>query len=210
MAKKRSHQHGNPLVVLLVTACLLAGLFYLNEIYKPAPPDAKTSTKGDFTLLSECELIEDSNRNDGDSFRVRHGKDDYVFRLYFVDCPEKRVHDYDKDRIADQGRYFGGLSESKTLKIGMEAKDFTLDLLRRGNFEVLTKWEEVYSSGRLYALIRFPETDKYLHKILVAKGFARIHTRGTDLTNESRKAHEAALKKIEATARAQKVGGWDN
>ena len=210
MSKKRRHERGNPFVVLVLLIVLLGGLYYLNEFYEPGPP-ATRSKSGDFIVLEGCRLIEDPNRNDGDSFRVRHGDEQYVIRLYFVDCPEKRVHSYDKDRIAEQGRYFGGLSEKETIKLGLDARDVTLNLVRKNDFSVLTKWEEVYTSGRFYGLVRFEEggpNPLYLHQILVQEGLARIYTRGLDIPGETKSRHLKRLQNFEKQARKKGKGGW--
>jgi endonuclease YncB( thermonuclease family) len=205
-AKRKAHSRGNPFTVVVIVVALLAALFYLNEANRPILPGA-TAKSGDFTVLQGCKLIEDENRNDGDSFRLRHGDKEYVIRLYFVDCPEKRLHSYDADRIADQGKYFKGLSEKDTLELGDTAKNFSLDILRSERFEVLTKFEEVYSSGRHYGLIRF-EDGSYLHERLVDQGLARIYTRGTDLPEHSKQNQLIRLSKREKLSQTERIGGW--
>jgi hypothetical protein len=53
--------------------------------------------------------------NDGDSFHLEHGGRVHEFRLYFADAPEKKRHPLNGDRLAEQGQYFGGLSEAATV-----------------------------------------------------------------------------------------------
>ena len=56
-------------------------------------------------------------------------------------------------------------------------------LLSKNDFQVLTKWEDVYGPDRKYCLVVVPWEGKkvYLHELLVGSGLARIHTRGADL-----------------------------
>jgi len=57
-----------------------------------------------FVKLEGCEFL-DTAYADGDSFRMRLGNEEQVFRLYFVDTPEsdKRF----PARNAEQAVYFG-------------------------------------------------------------------------------------------------------
>ena len=173
-----------------------------------APPAGDFSevgrAEGDFELLEGCRLIEGRN-SDGDSFHVRHGRGETEFRLYFVDAPESAYRTYrggedNGDRLDEQAREFGGVSRDEVVTIGKEAKDFVLGILRKGNFKVLTRWEEVYGPERRYALVIVPWQGKevYLHELLVAKGLARVHTKGTDLPGgRERKEQEKLLEKWE-------------
>ena len=40
-----------------------------------------------WVTLSDCHYVP-NNSNDGDSFHVKAGEKEYIFRLYFVDAPE--------------------------------------------------------------------------------------------------------------------------
>jgi len=227
----RSHPKGSrrsPIATVLVSLAVVAALYFLNEWNSPgggfdfdspfgtrAPTverGASTTEKsGGFTLLHGGVLAEARN-NDGDSFLVRHGDQTHEFRLYFADCPEKYRHQHNGDRIAEQGAYFGGLGEQETLRVGGEARDFTLDLLRGSPFTLLTKWEKVYDSGRYYALVRVRDAEgneAYLHELLVARGLARIHTKGIDLPEGTPwRKQKARLAEMEKKARAEMLGGW--
>lgn len=56
--------------------------------------------------LENCQLVADEY-GDGDSFHVRQGDKDFIFRLYFVDCPEtdnrfpERVEEQAKSDTSD-------------------------------------------------------------------------------------------------------------
>lgn len=161
---------------------------------------------GEWATLAGCTLVEDKG-NDGDSFVLRHEGRDYTFRLYFVDCPEKYRHQFNGDRIAEQGRYFGGLSEDETIAVGESARDFSLNLLRRGPVEVLTRWEAVYDSERRYAFVKAGGQD--LVEALVSRGLARIHTKGANRPGgKSSRDEQSRLHSLERQAKSQRLGGW--
>ena len=146
--------------------------------------------------------------NDGDSFHLDHNGQARVFRLYFADCPEKKRHHLNGDRIAEQGRYFDGLSEARTVAIGQQAQAFTQQLLSTRPFTVYTKWQSVYNSGRHYAFILFPDGEDLSAK-LIREGLARIHTSGTTLPDgRTTSRYEGQLRQLESEARAAGRGGW--
>lgn len=154
-----------------------------------------------------------SPENDGDSFRIRYdGGAEHIFRLYFVDCPEKRRHPQNRARLADQGAYFGGLAESDTLRLGREASGYILGLLEKRPFQVFTRWEPVYENRRHYAHVRVTLPDgrePWLAELLVEQGLARIYTKGADLPDGTRRGtFEYHLRYLESSARLTGQGGW--
>ncbi len=174
----------------------------------PIPPqDRGASGKSrSWEEWSGCTLVEHRD-NDGDSFLVRYAGGEVTLRLYFVDCPEKYRHQYNGDRIAEQGRYFGGLTGAETIGIGETARDFTLQRLRSAPFAVLTRGEPVYDSGRQYAFVTLKQGD--LAELLVQAGLARIYTKGTNRPG-GRSSHEEKerLQKKERQAKASGMGAW--
>ena len=95
--------------------------------------------------------------------------------------------------------------------MGSQGKEVVKKLLSQNNFEVLTKWEDVFGPERQYCLVIVPWEGRkvYLHELLVAKGLARIHTRGADLPKgRDYRKQKAYLKSIEQTARDKKLGAW--
>jgi len=176
---------------------------------QPAPPaEAAVTVKlsGGWVEMRGCTLAEDCG-NDGDSFEIWHGGQRQVIRLYFVDCPEKARHQYNGPRLAEQGRYFGGLTEEETVGIGEKARDFTLGLLRAGSFRVLTRWEQVFDSQRHYAFVMIGQDD--LGELLVREGLARIYTKGEDRPGGRRaKAEKQHLLAAERQAKSARQGAW--
>lgn len=168
-----------------------------------------------WTYLKSCRLITGRN-SDGDSFHVKHEKGETEFRLYFVDAPESQFKTYgggesNGQRIAEQGQYFGGLEQGDTTTVGLAGKELVKKILSKNDFQVLTKWEDVYGPERKYCLVVVPweGKDVYLHELLVASGLARIHTRGADLPQgRGFRDQKSYLKGIERDAREQKVGAW--
>lgn len=160
-----------------------------------------------FEVMYGVRLLPDPN-NDGDSFKVEHRGKVHVLRLYFADCPEKRRDAYNEERLAEQGRYFGGLSEPRTVAVGQQAHAFAHEWLTQRPFTVYTKWQVVFGSGRHYAFVIFPDGEDLSAK-LVREGLARIHTTGTALPDgRSADRYEVELRLLEEEARAARRGGW--
>ena len=67
--------------------------------------------------LTDCQYVE-RDYNDGDSFHVQCGEQEFVVRLYFVDAPEATLR-Y-PDRTREQSEYFG-VTLDETLRAGRHA-----------------------------------------------------------------------------------------
>ena len=52
--------------------------------------DATAADRKERTTLADCRYVAHAN-NDGDSFHVRCGADEFALRLYFVDTPETNL-----------------------------------------------------------------------------------------------------------------------
>jgi len=190
----------------LVLVTLVAVEFWFRSVREPPAKEPAVEIER-LQPLSGVRFI-DAETNDGDSFVVDHEGQKLVLRLYFVDCAEKREYKLVAGRLKDQAGYFGGLSIPQTLKLGQQARAFTADLLRSRAFTVFTRWERVYDSDRIYAVIAFEDGEDLAHK-LVQAGLARIHTKGVNMPN-GRKAndYENHLRDVEKQARAAKRGAW--
>lgn len=190
----------------LVLVTLVAVEFWFRSVREPPAKEPAVEIER-LQPLSGVRFI-DAETNDGDSFVVDHEGQKLVLRLYFVDCAEKREYKLVAGRLRDQAGYFGGLSIPQTLKLGQQARAFTADLLRSRAFTVFTRWERVYDSDRIYAVIVFEDGEDLAHK-LVQAGLARIHTKGVNMPN-GRKAndYENHLRDVEKQARAAKRGAW--
>jgi endonuclease YncB( thermonuclease family) len=198
-------------LIVLIVAVVATVLARMNRQAPPVSarenrPPAATTKKNTWERLEHCTLAEDRN-NDGDSFALRCGGDVHTFRLYFVDCPEKYRNQFNSERIASQGAYFGRLDEEATIAVGVQAKEFTLSLLAKGSVTVETRREPVYDSGRIYAFVTVNGQD--LAEALVSRGLARIHTKGvTRMDGTAERVQKARLLELEKQARLKKRGAW--
>lgn len=163
----------------------------------------KVGEENGWTTLEGCTLLRQS-ANDGDSFHVRHGGQEYIFRLYYVDAAETSM--LFPDRVEDQARYFR-VGEPDALRLGHEAKKFSERILGSAAFTVVTKWEDARGNSQLprfYALVSTPQGD--LDELLVAEGLARRYGMPVGGGWGSRK--DAILKRLETEARHDRVGAW--
>jgi endonuclease YncB( thermonuclease family) len=175
--------------------------------YRDKPPQARPERDSRFVTLADAQLVEDAG-NDGDSFKIAHEGGEHVLRLYFVDCPEKRLYPLVKNRLKDQAAYFGGLSIPQTESLGLEAKAYTEKLLIERRFKIQTRWESVYGSARSYALVFFDDGEELSEK-LVKAGLCRIHTKGTWMPDGRREYDfENHLRALEHEAKAAQRGAW--
>ena len=172
---------------------------------KPPAPAGRTKKSGSWTTYEHCTLVEHRN-NDGDSFDLLCGGQKLTVRLYFVDCPEKRRHQYNEERIADQANYFE-CSEEHAIATGEAARDFAEGFLRNDSVTFTTRMESVYDSERVYGFVNVGGMD--MGEALVARGMARIHTKGADSPGPGSERDETdRLLKLERDAKAKRLGGW--
>jgi len=214
MTRRRLRQ----LVTIIATLTLAAAAVWLRQEdpgtdrFPPGRPRASVPTPTTAWTELRQPVLADRPSDDGDSFTVRHAGGEAVIRLYFVDCPEKRRNPYNGARLADQGAAFGGLTENETLRLGRDAREFTLSLLRARPFRVVTRWEPVFDDRRHYAHVFITEadgTERLLAERLVEAGLARIHTKGADLPDGTRRARfDHHLRSLEKSARLAGRGGW--
>jgi endonuclease YncB( thermonuclease family) len=183
----------------------------------PATPATKGLEKiGGYEVYRNCKLAEARN-NDGDSFMVNlpDGRKSEL-RLYFVDTPESAFKSYaggetNHQRIAEQAAEMGGITSQQAVQIGQEAKHFTLALLASRPFDIYTRWDSPFHDNRYHAYVEVKQDGKprWLHELLVEKGFVRIHTKGADLPDGTTYAkHRARLKELESAAKKAGTGVW--
>ncbi len=131
---------------------------------------AMNASAGQWETLRGCRMLQNES-NDGDSFHVEHKGKEYIFRLYFVDCPESSMQV--ESRVAEQARDFG-VSEDKILKGGKDAAEFTERALR-GTFTVTTQFQNARGASKLprsYAMVETKD-GKDLAALLAEAGLAR-------------------------------------
>lgn len=161
-----------------------------------------------FEILPSPALVE-SAANEADTLRVRHGMDEHVFVLYYVDALETTMDH--PQRVAEQGRWFQA-SEKAVVETGQAAAAYAARLLRENHFNVLTRWERVPNTARYYAVIKVqqPQGPVYLADLLVRGGYARVGSLMTDLPDDSRDqaGYLEELRRLDEKARAAKAGIW--
>ncbi|MCS6770972.1 MAG: ankyrin repeat domain-containing protein [Kiritimatiellae bacterium] len=156
-----------------------------------------------WTVLEGCRLLRRGG-NDGDSFHVLHEGKEFIFRLYYVDCPETK--ETYAERIREQAEYFD-VDPADVLRLGREASRFTERLLTSGPFTVVTRWEDAKGNSRLPRYYGFVITQNGdLDELLVAEGLARPHGMWVEGAWDSRK--QQTLKRLEKEARRARLGAW--
>jgi endonuclease YncB( thermonuclease family) len=190
----------------VLLSLIAVGVQVWRENQDGPPPGSKQARKVLEVILGA--RLHDHPDNDGDSFHIDHDGQTHEFRLYFVDCPEKKRHAFNGERLAQQGQYFGGLSETETVRMGQQAKTLTQRLLSTESFTIYTKWQSVYNSRRHYAFVIFADGEDLSAK-LVRAGLGRIHTGGTTLPDgRSVSSYQKQLRGFEQLAQTQHLGAW--
>ena len=155
--------------------------------------------------LTNCRLARNES-NDADSFHVKAGAKEYIFRLYFVDAAE--TDDSFPERVEEQGKYFR-LTSAQAVQLGKLAQQFTKEKLAQP-FTVRTCMQDALGrskTDRYYAFISTKDGD--LAELLVANGLARLHgSEAKPVGLSSPERMWAKLERLEREARAQKVGAW--
>lgn len=159
----------------------------------------------EWVTLTNCQYVA-AKDNDGDSFRVRCGTNEFTLRLYFVDAPETNLR-Y-PERTREQSEHFG-VTLDETMKAGAKAKDTVQELLRKP-FVVATRWASAAGRSRETRHYAFVEVGgKGLTEVLVSQGLARTKGMFTSLpTGEKAKAYAERLVQLEQEARQKHLGIW--
>src|SRR5438067_8268617 len=159
----------------------------------------------DWIVLNNCRLITNP-ANDGDSFHVSAGPNEYLFRLYFVDAPE--TDEMIPRRLVDQAKYFA-ITVPQAIEVGRAAKEFTRQKLS-GSFTVFTHMSDAMGQSRLerfYAFVQTSEGD--LSEQLVRNGLARNYGfKAVPPGLKNSRLEIQKLQQFEDEARQEKIGGW--
>jgi endonuclease YncB( thermonuclease family)/predicted flap endonuclease-1-like 5' DNA nuclease len=159
----------------------------------------------DWTVLENCRLIVNP-ANDGDSFHVSAGTNEYIFRLYLVDAPE--TDEMTPGRLVAQAKYFG-ITVPQAIEVGRAAKEFTREKLSEP-FTVFTRMSDAMGQSRLerfYAFVQTKEGD--LGEQLVRNGLARNYGfKAVPPGSRNSRVEMEKLQQLENQARQEKIGGW--
>lgn len=165
----------------------------------------RAAERRQWVTLTNCQYVA-AKDNDGDSFRVRSGTDEFTVRLYFVDTPETNLR-Y-PDRTREQSEYFG-VTLDETVKAGAKARDAVREMLGEP-FVVCTRWARAAgrsSEPRYYGFVEVG--GKSMAELLVARGLARIKGVYPNLpSGEKAKAYVEKLEALAREARQKRLGIW--
>jgi DNA uptake protein ComE-like DNA-binding protein len=166
---------------------------------------ADLPARDDWTVLENCRLILNP-ANDGDSFHVSAGKEEYIFRLYLVDALETEA--MEPRRLIEQAKYFE-ITVPQAIEVGEAAKAFTREKLAEP-FTVFTRRSDAMGRSkneRLYAFVQTKEGD--LGEQLVRNGLARFHgVKVIPPGSSGSLAERQKLQQFENEAKREKIGGW--
>jgi len=159
----------------------------------------------EWVTLTNCQYVA-AKDNDGDSFRVRCGTNEFTLRLYYVDAPEATLT-Y-PERTRQQSVHFG-ITLDETLKAGAKAGERVQELLREP-FVVRTRWASAAGRGRetrYYGLVEVG--GKSLAEVLVSEGLAQTKGVAPNLpSGEKAAAYMQRLESLEREARQKRLGAW--
>jgi len=145
--------------------------------------------------------------SDGDSFRAKRNTVTYIFRLYWVDCPETDTR-Y-PDRVQEQADYFG-VDAKQAIQGGVLGAEWLHELLEGKELTVYTRYADARGEStirRYYAMIKIG--DRWLSELLVENGLARVFGVETELPDgTSARNYSARLKKLEKEAKEANRGIW--
>lgn len=191
-----------PTAAVKIPVAGVPGVTKADEGGMPKSPTAK------FEILTSPALVESAS-NEADTLRIRHGNDEYVFVLYYVDALETTMDH--PQRVAEQGRWFEA-EEKDIISTGQDAALYVSKLLKENHFNVLTRWERVPNTVRYYAviLVQQPQGPVYLADLLMRYGYARVGSVMTELPDDRRDqaTYLAELKRLDEKARTGKAGIW--
>jgi micrococcal nuclease len=169
---------------------------------------AATSRAGEtrqWVTLTNCQYVA-SQSNDGDSFRMRSGTNEFTLRLYYVDAPETTMT-Y-PERVRQQSEHYA-ITLDETLKAGAKARQRVRELLREP-FIVRTRWANAAGRGgqtRYYGIVEVG--GKRLAEILVGEGLAQTKGVAPNLpSGEKAAAYKRKLEALEHAARQKRLGAW--
>lgn len=187
----------------------------------PVPPEATTpppalplNAEGkpvaDYQVITEVSLLDDP-ANDGDTFLLKTPEGQHRFCLYFVDTVETDGGQLDSAR--DMAEYFEFDSEEPLRALGLEAREFSLRLLRTNGFRVVTRWEKNPDEDAFYAFIYLKDPEQGLINLaqwLVRYGLARIVSCDREQPNGmSALRFRALLIEEETRSKAEAHGAWN-
>ncbi len=178
------------------------------------PLDADGQPRFEYVVLTDVTLVDDP-ANDGDTFLLKTAEGTHRFGLYFVDTVE--TDGGHPEAARDMAGYFGFDSEEPLRALGLEARNFSLRLLRASAFRVVTRWEKSEGADAYLAFIYLKDPDSgefvNLAQWLIRYGLARIvpcerdQPDGASGTITAPRFREMLVEE-EARSKAEAHGAW--
>lgn len=131
---------------------------------------ALAADSGTWEVWDDCHLEAGNKYFDGDSFRVSHGGENVILRLYFIDTPE--IESGRGGRVAEQATHFH-VTDADVVTAGRTAREFTEQFLSRP-FRVITRRQIAPGASRgerYYAVVE--SNGRRLDAALIEAGLAR-------------------------------------
>lgn len=174
-------------------------------VFAAAGNAANLVKPGKWETLNGCRFMPESY-SDGDSFHVKYGQREFIFRLYFVDAPETDKGFPDRNR--EQCEHFG-ITPEQLVKGGEEARAFSKECTGRP-FVITTRWQNAMGRSalpRYFAIVEVGGQD--LGELLVSNGWARAKGTVAVLPSGGKASDQMEkLRKLEVEAKAKRVGIW--
>lgn len=177
------------------------------------PPAMPLNDKGEplaaYQVITDTALVEDA-ANDGDTFLIKTPDGAKRFTLYYADAVE--TDGGEPGTAREIAEYFRFDSEEPLRKLGAEARDFSLRLMKNTTFRVVTRWEPVPNDDAFYAFIFLKDSEQGLVDLsqwLVRYGLAMI--RPTDRENPDGTSASEYLKRLreeETRSQSEALGAW--
>ncbi len=183
----------------------LSALIGVAVLWTAAVNLAEGAGSKEWIVLKDCRLILNP-ANDGDSFHVSVGPNEYLFRLYFVDAPETDA--LAPGRLVEQAKYFG-VTVPQVIEVGQAAKEFTRQKLSEP-FTVFTHMADAMGQSKLERFYAFVQTkDGDLGEQLARNGLARNYGfKAVPPGLKNSRLEIQKLQQFEDEARQEKIGGW--
>ncbi len=174
------------------------------------PLNADGQPMAEYQVITEISLLDDP-ANEGDTFLLKTPEGQHRFCLYFVDTVE--TDGGQPEAARDMAGYFGFDSEEPLRALGLEAREFSLGLLRANEFRVVTRWEKNPADDAFYAFIYLKDPEQGLINLaqwLVRYGLARIvECDRAQPDGLSAPQFRDLLMEEEARSKAEAHGAWN-
>jgi hypothetical protein len=179
------------------------------QLSVPIPQPVTTRQKLDVMEVYPVPKLVDHPDNEPDSFRMRLGKEEAVFCLYFVDA-----FALSKDKpesLQVQTNRYVKVDPTMVAELKREAYRYAMDLITKKPTKLYTRWERHSDGKRYFALLEI-EIEKgkkaYLGDLLLRQGYAKVGGVTCEVPGQTQVSYLTQMKKNTAYAQGKKLGLW--